>query len=114
LPDILGPYACFHGGVAVVCVAWAIVRLRTAALEDTAAVETTRGRQRYQPQRAWVPRWCLDVWPLLWKELIIDSGPRRGLVARLGIGVLIAAVFFPPVRLVEWFGGLSHEGLKQP
>jgi ABC-type transport system involved in multi-copper enzyme maturation permease subunit len=117
LHEVLRPYAVFHGLVTVVCVIWAVTQLRACTLvDDTGRRPPTskRCRRDLPHRRVWVPRACLAGWPLLWKEMITDSGPRRSWLTRLGIGVLIAAVFFPPVLLIEWVGGLPGEGLKQP
>jgi ABC-type transport system involved in multi-copper enzyme maturation permease subunit len=111
LPGALLRYGCFHGVIAVVCLLLAVRELRTCTLNGG-----TRGaRQRFvSRRRLWLPNWVIDAWPLLWKEMVADSGERRGWLSRLRLGVLVAVVFLPPVHLFEWFGSVTTEGLKEP
>jgi ABC-type transport system involved in multi-copper enzyme maturation permease subunit len=116
LPAMLLRYACFHGAIAIVCLLLAARELRTCTLYDgVRGVRATTGAgQRSVSRRLWRPNWVIDTWPLLWKEMVADSGERRGWLSRLGLGLLVAAIFLPPVHLFEWFGSVTTEGLKEP
>jgi ABC-type transport system involved in multi-copper enzyme maturation permease subunit len=123
LDSLLGPalraYAWFHGIVTVVCLWWAIVCLRSVALQQvsgtdgkrTAAADATRPRLRL-----WSIPNRVGAWPLLWKEIIVDGGGRRHRLGWLGFGIFAAVVFLPPVHLLYWIGsfelGQWREGLK--
>jgi ABC-type transport system involved in multi-copper enzyme maturation permease subunit len=120
LPGVLLNYARFHGVITIVCVCLAVLELRKCTLNgDLATARKTATGQRPRTaglRRAWVPHWVIGVWPLQWKEMIVDSGQRRGWLGRLGLGVLIAAIFLLPIHLFEWFGGVAAatEALKAP
>jgi ABC-type transport system involved in multi-copper enzyme maturation permease subunit len=114
LDQLIGPlliqYAWFHGVVALTCVGLAVVRLRRSALEEDsdsarkAARNDALRRLRLIPLRGWVAT-C----PLLWKEIIVDVGPRPGWKKRLSFGMVVALVLWPAVHLANWYGGLPSQ-----
>jgi ABC-type transport system involved in multi-copper enzyme maturation permease subunit len=67
LPGILERYAIFHVGLAVLCVTWSIIRLRTIALKQTVGGSTKKLRwwERYRPP--------IGEMPMMWKELHIEG-----------------------------------------
>jgi ABC-type transport system involved in multi-copper enzyme maturation permease subunit len=118
LPGVLLNYARFHLVITLVCLCLAVLELRNRTLNggDARARKTALDGRRTTSRlrRAWVPHWIMSVWPSLWKEIIVDSTQRRGWLARLGLGLLIAAIFLVPIHLFEWFGGATTEALKEP
>lgn len=123
LPNALRTYAWFHGFVAVVCLVWAVARFRICVLrdaQDSARGEGTASRRQGLPGLVeGMFRSRVVAWPLLWKELIVDTGGRRGWFGWFGVGLFVAVGFFPVAHLVFWRGGfvLSEfwwEGMKEP
>jgi ABC-type transport system involved in multi-copper enzyme maturation permease subunit len=103
LPDLLRGYAWFHGLAAAGCVSWAVLRLRVCTL--AAAESATRGKgDARQPGRVrnYVRR--LWAWPLLWKEIVVGIGTARPARAWLGIGIVVAICFMPPIHILFWLG----------
>jgi ABC-type transport system involved in multi-copper enzyme maturation permease subunit len=112
LPEALRRYAWFHGAVALTCCAWAVLRLRAQALrqqEVPAAKATGRRRRRARGLPLWGrPR--VGHQPVLWKEAFVEAGTRRGLLVRLLGGVLVAALFWPAVHLLYFYGRVLPTG----
>jgi ABC-type transport system involved in multi-copper enzyme maturation permease subunit len=120
LPPLLTHYAWFHGVVTVLCLSLAVVRLRTCALQEAADSARKAARRadalprfRLLPLRGWA-----GTWPLLWKEIIVDTGPRPGWIKRLIFGLVVALVLWPGVHLANWYGGFPSqeswwEGLRE-
>jgi ABC-type transport system involved in multi-copper enzyme maturation permease subunit len=118
LPGVMAKYARFHGVVTIVCLCLAVLELRKRTLNGghpkTRKSATEKRYSTPAVRRAWMPHWIMTAWPSLWKEVVADSGQRRGWLGRLGLGLLIAAVFLLPIHLFEWFGGVATEALKEP
>ncbi len=93
LTDVLQRYALFHGTVAVGCVVWAVVRLRSAALA-TAAVAAKPGLLRPVRVRRRPP---VGERPMLWKEVRVEGGLRFGWLGRILVGLLVLGSFVPVV-----------------
>jgi hypothetical protein len=90
LPAMVRDYALFHGGVALICTGWAVLRLRALALRQS------YGKAQKIPWRSrlW-GRPAIGNRPMLWKELFVESGLRLNSLGRILVGVLIAASFIP-------------------
>jgi ABC-type transport system involved in multi-copper enzyme maturation permease subunit len=92
LPTLLRNYALFHGLVAVVCVGWAVARLRAVALKQAHGKAPRPslgvrllGRPRVVNQ------------PMIWKEVFAERGLRFGWFGGLCAALLILASFLPPI-----------------
>jgi ABC-type transport system involved in multi-copper enzyme maturation permease subunit len=114
LPPALRGYAWFHGVVGVVCLTLAVLRLRACALREEVASRPRLARPRWWRLPAWG-----GYWPLLWKEIVADTGGRRGAIRWLGLGALVALVLFPAVHIAYWYGGMltpgrDWGGLREP
>lgn len=111
LPDVLRAYAWFHGGIAVACLVLAVVRFRAWTLPAGAEGVTAKTgffrKQSLPPLWGGLLRRRIGRWPMLWKELFVETGVRRGWLGWLGIGILVAISFVPALHLVAWFGGVS-------
>jgi ABC-type transport system involved in multi-copper enzyme maturation permease subunit len=119
LPPLLRSYAWFHGAVTATCLTWAVARMRASALKQVSQnAHTASTRGQALPRRRLVPLpKRLTASPLVWKEIIVDSGRRGHWYKWLGMGLLIAVIFFPAVHMVFWFGSLPSfeswgDGLK--
>jgi ABC-type transport system involved in multi-copper enzyme maturation permease subunit len=97
LPPLLGDYAVFYGIVSLVCIVWAVVRLRTIALrQQYGRVQKLRWYQRYRAP--------VGELPMLWKELNVEGSLRVNwvgwiammllVILTVGIGLLLIGNFF--------------------
>jgi len=91
-------YAIFHGLVAIVSLTSAVLRLRATAIRQTHG--TTHKTPR---RRRLFPRPGIGLYPMVWKELFVESGVRTNIVGRV-ILVLLVVGSFVPVGLII----LSH------
>jgi ABC-type transport system involved in multi-copper enzyme maturation permease subunit len=98
--NALTDYAWFHGLVAVGCLGWAVVMLRRKTLEHLAGVSDRRDR----PGRARLGLLRLRDRPMLWKEVGVEAGGRRGLVGLVLNGCLLALVSVPVLHVVYYYG----------
>ncbi len=110
LPDVLLAYAWFHGVTAAGCLGLAVTRFRAWTLPGGAEAAARAGFFRKQTLpplwSAWLRR-RVGRWPMLWKELFVETGVRRGWLGWLGIGTLVAVSLLPAVHLVGWFNGFG-------
>lgn len=97
LPGILERYAWFHGTLAVVCVTWSILRLRSIALKQTVAGETVRLRwwQRMRP--------VVGDHPMLWKELFIEGRPKLNWLIWIAGAVIILLTLGTGLWILGYF-----------
>jgi len=104
LQDYLLDYVLFHGAIAAVCIAWAVLRLRAVALREP-GVELLAGatKRRVSPVSRWRRRHLLD-WPLLWKGMVVDSRVRKGSLTWLLRGCGLALLFWPVLHVICSFG----------
>jgi ABC-type transport system involved in multi-copper enzyme maturation permease subunit len=93
LPEILRNYAIFHGLVAVVCAAWAVLRLRVIAQRQQ---EGRPRRLRLDLTLRIRKRPRVGKWPMIWKELWAEPGFRLNAFGRIVVGVLVAVSFMWP------------------
>jgi ABC-type transport system involved in multi-copper enzyme maturation permease subunit len=97
LAGVLRDYAVFHGLVAVLCVGWAVVRLRPVALRQLYGVARKPAwgfRHRFRP--------TLGDWPMIWKEVFVEPGQQFGWFGRLVLAVLVGASLWPLFSLDDW------------
>ena len=92
-PAFLEEYALFHGILTVVCLAWAILRLRPVALRQAfAAVPKAGARHKSRPP--------VGELPMLWKEVSVEGGVRINWVAAVLLAILFLATLAPGVLIV--------------
>jgi ABC-type transport system involved in multi-copper enzyme maturation permease subunit len=110
LPGLLLEYALFYGGIALLCVAWATLRLRRIALKQSFG-EVSRTLKS-------VGRPPVTELPMLWKEIHVEGSLKLNWMARIVLGLLVLATFANPfIYLVEyslrwsWSGSVSQQEL---
>jgi ABC-type transport system involved in multi-copper enzyme maturation permease subunit len=101
IPDTLRDYAIFHAIVAGVCLAWALARLRTAALREPAR-KAGRLKVRGVGRR-------VGNAPMVWKEVFAERGFRLHWTARGILGLFVAGSFIPAVIAYERYFTLREE-----
>lgn len=91
LPSELLRFAAFQGTVALITLSLAVIRLRPVALREVIAKAPTNLEKSLRIRR----RPAVGKWPMVWKEVYAEPGPRRKIgtwvVLTLGLGVC----FFP-------------------
>jgi ABC-type transport system involved in multi-copper enzyme maturation permease subunit len=92
LLNLMGGYAIFHGVVTVICVVWAVARLRAVALNQAATPATGKAVQQRLKHRPPVGRR-----PMIWKELHAEQALRLGRFGRIILTVFVLASFVPAV-----------------
>jgi ABC-type Na+ efflux pump permease subunit len=96
LPGAVASYAWWHGLFALVCLAWAVARVRVVTLRPVPL--HVRGALPGTAHRRWRPR--LAGPPLLWKELFAEPGQRRGRVSRIVAALLLPLGFLPALGII--------------
>lgn len=94
IPGLLAKYALFHIPVALVCTAWAVLRMRTVALRqmiDRGASKAARRVSKKPP---------VGKRPMLWKEVFAEGGIRMNWMTWVVVAILLAATFVPVVLLL--------------
>jgi ABC-type transport system involved in multi-copper enzyme maturation permease subunit len=99
LSSAVADFAIFHGMVTLLCISWAILRLRFVLLREPPGLVNNA-----LPLTQWRLRPRIGNHPLVWKELFTDQGHRSGRLARITKGVLFPASFVP-VLAIYWFYG---------
>jgi ABC-type transport system involved in multi-copper enzyme maturation permease subunit len=104
LPAALTNYAVFHLGCTAVCVAWAVVCLRAAALAPPPGPVA-----RALPLTRWHWRPRVGDRPMLWKEMFAEPGLRLQRLGRIAWGVVVPASFLPVLGILyyEYLGGFE-------
>ncbi len=103
-PAALEQYATFHGILAVVCISWAIVRVRSVALEQAYAPVLKAGK-RHKSRAAVGDR------PMLWKEISVETGVHMNWAARILVAILIGSTLFPAGWMIyEYFVEPANRG----
>ncbi|HEY1861991.1 MAG TPA: ABC transporter permease, partial [Gemmataceae bacterium] len=95
VPHLLRNYALFMSLLTILCLTWAILRMRSQALQE--AGEATRTRRRVA---LFAARPRVGKWPMIWKEVFVERGPRLHWLARILVALLIVATFLPVVGIV--------------
>ncbi|HKW86625.1 MAG TPA: ABC transporter permease subunit, partial [Nitrospiraceae bacterium] len=89
VPGLVRNYALFHIVLAVVCVAWAVARLRTLGLRhSTTAVRPIARRAGFRIR----PR--VGGFPVIWKEVFVERGLRLNWIGWLCFFGLLALSFY--------------------
>jgi ABC-type transport system involved in multi-copper enzyme maturation permease subunit len=103
LPELIRDYALFHGIVTLVCVTWAVLRLRAIALTEP---ETSTAK----PKAIFVSRPPVGELPMMWKEVHAEPKLRLGILGGIIIGILMVCSYIPPVIILveenksRWLG----------
>jgi ABC-type transport system involved in multi-copper enzyme maturation permease subunit len=96
LPAALGDYALFHGCVALLCTGWAVLRLRALAIKQSYGM-APKVRRRW----GWRRHPAIGNRPMLWKELVIESGVRLNVLGRIFVLILVAVTFVFPFFIFD-------------
>ncbi len=104
LPSILSRYAWAHLSMSAVCIVWSVVRVRAIALKQSSAGTT-----------ASVGLWAHfrpgpGMFPMLWKEVIVESRVRFNWLVWLAFLVLVALTLGTGIYIVGYF--YSEMGLN--
>jgi ABC-type transport system involved in multi-copper enzyme maturation permease subunit len=97
LPTALRGYLLFHGILAVVCISWAVLRLRAIALKETYG----RARRARLSVR-WFGRPNVGARPMVWKEVHAEPGLRLHWFGRIIIVLLVLGSFVPAVYILDY------------
>jgi ABC-type transport system involved in multi-copper enzyme maturation permease subunit len=97
VPKLLRNFAVFQVLLSLVCLGWAISRLRPQALKEAGEVP----RRRRGPL-SFLPRPRIGQWPMIWKEVFVERGFRLHWVARTVVVLLIIASFLPVIGIVAY------------
>ncbi len=96
LPDLLRDYALFHGGLALLCTVWAVVRLRPVALKEALGKPKRRSlgsRLFHRPP--------IGTQPMFWKEIYGESHLHFHWIGRVVVCVIVAITFLPVVFIFD-------------
>jgi ABC-type transport system involved in multi-copper enzyme maturation permease subunit len=99
LPVVLRRYVFFHAVLALFFPVLAMHRLKSANQPESRNSATRLRRWR------WWPRPHVGRWPMLWKELHVESGLKVGAIARMlvaGIFAVLVLASFWPVAGMLW------------
>ena len=107
LTDVLGDYIAFHLVVIGICTTWAVVRLRSVALQQaggavgvTAKTLVPRRLRRRPP---------VSNRPMLWKEVYAEPGGHFNMAGRILLALMVIASFVPAGWILfDFFGRLSR------
>lgn len=105
IADELRDYAIFQVLLFIVTVTWAVLRLRSIALNQVAVIGP-RARKSKKPRQR---RLAIGDNPMRWKELWIEGRVRLGWIGRIGVGLLVGAGFIPVV--VMFYTLLTDRGV---
>jgi ABC-type transport system involved in multi-copper enzyme maturation permease subunit len=103
LPGALRDYALFHACVALLCTSWAVLRLRALAIKQSYGTA-----QKVRRRRRWWGRPVVGNRPMLWKEIVIESGVHLNVLGRILVLVLVAVSFVPVFFIFDEF--MNHSG----
>jgi len=96
VPKLLRNYALFQFLLSVLCLGWAIYRLRPQALKEASEVPRVR-----RGLFSFLPRPRVGHWPMIWKEVFVERGFRLHWLARIVVVLLIIASFLPVAGIVS-------------
>jgi ABC-type transport system involved in multi-copper enzyme maturation permease subunit len=91
LPALLAEYAAFHGIVALVCAAWAVLRLRAVALSEPHRPPAFLPRRLARGGR----RRAVGNQPVLWKEWFAEPGLELNWFGRMAVALFVLISFMP-------------------
>jgi ABC-type transport system involved in multi-copper enzyme maturation permease subunit len=109
LGEAIKTYLVFHGAIALICIVWAALAVKTVALRQPIPWDSPFVRRRISTLRAWWHR-CLVDRPLLWKGAVIDSRIKRRPLGALIKGAGLALVFWPAIHMCYCFDRISPGG----
>jgi hypothetical protein len=112
LPTLLGSYAIFHGSLAFLATLLAVARMRAVAMAQTLVRKRSAWNWRWIRRPAWMPRPAIRGRPMLWKEIILESGLGFNRLGRIVIALIIFASFIPAVYIAADY--LLETHLQQP
>ena len=97
LPGILTRYAWAHLSISVICVVWSILRVRAIALKQSAAGTTASVGlwARFRPS--------VGAFPMLWKEVIVESRVKFNWLVWLAFFVLFALTIGVGIWIIVYF-----------
>jgi ABC-type transport system involved in multi-copper enzyme maturation permease subunit len=98
LPSLLRSYLLFHGLVAAVFSAWAVIRVRAVALKHGSG---KKGIGSWRALLAIRPR--VGNEPILWKEIFVESGARLSWFGWIIVILLVLASLIPTGFIVAEF-----------
>jgi ABC-type transport system involved in multi-copper enzyme maturation permease subunit len=93
LPVLLRDYALLHGVLAVLFTTWAAVRLRAVFLKQASCVKQHSSAGRWLRQRR------VGNWPMIWKEVSVESGIRFNWFGRILMIILLLASLLPALAI---------------
>jgi ABC-type transport system involved in multi-copper enzyme maturation permease subunit len=101
LRSLLEDYTLFHLTATVVCLVWAMARLRPVAKAQMTGGVTRKGRTaRAHPE--------IGHWPMIWKEVFANAG-RMHWLQKIVLAALLLVSLVPPVWItVEHFWDLMR------
>lgn len=105
IADELRDYAIFHGLLFAVTVTWAVIRLRSIALNQVAVIGPRIRKTKSRRRR----RLTIGDNPMRWKELWIEGRVRLGWIGRIGVALLVGAGFVPVI--IMFYTLLSDRGV---
>jgi ABC-type transport system involved in multi-copper enzyme maturation permease subunit len=98
LLDVLREYVVFHGLVALICIIWAVLRLRAIALKEAYSkphVARLGVRLIGRPE--------VGLRPMVWKEIFAEPGLRLHWFGRILVVLLIGVSFLPLLFILYFF-----------
>lgn len=96
LGEVLEKFAIFHGSVALVTSALAVMRLRRVALKEAGGPSIVSGMSLLP--RLWQRPQVGDQ-PMMWKEVFIEGGIRFGWLGRIAL-IMIVLLTFSPIPFI--------------
>lgn len=108
LPEELARFAAFQGVVALLTLSLAVIRLRPVALREAVVKTPTKLQESFRIRR----RPAIGKWPMVWKEVYAEPGPRRKLATWLLL-LLGLGVCFLPLVMIFYSMMTSHRSLGQ-
>jgi ABC-type transport system involved in multi-copper enzyme maturation permease subunit len=93
LAGTLRDYALFHGFLTIGFTTWAAVRLRAVFLKQASCVKQQSSAGRWLRQRR------VGNWPMVWKEVIVETGIRFNWFGRILMIILLLASLLPALAI---------------
>jgi ABC-type transport system involved in multi-copper enzyme maturation permease subunit len=94
-------FAGFHLVISGVCLAWSIAKLRAVALEQSMEVN-----RRTAVERRARRHWRLGRFPMVWKEVFVDSGLGLNRFGKIAFGLVFILSMLPAIYI--WYDYYSH------
>jgi ABC-type transport system involved in multi-copper enzyme maturation permease subunit len=94
LPGLVGSYAIFHGSLALLSTLLSVARMRAVAMAQTHI------RKRSGLRWRWMRRPAFRGKPMLWKEIVLESGLGFNRLGRIVVALIILASFLPALWII--------------